>query len=481
MKTLKEIRARLAELKPEIEELGKVEKLDEEQETRLSELITEWDTLEAEKPKAEERAAKLEKIRAAVLDEGSTEEGDGAKPEPGVQVMRKVVPFEKGDDAARMAPMVARDKALKALDSGELTRHLPDSEVGRLHNLLRKRDRNTDGSMIARRLLVTEDAAYRSAFMRLATSPNAVLTAEEGDAIRRFEEFRASMNITTDGQGGFGVPVLIDPTIILTAQGSPNPFFRISRVENITNDEWKGVSSAGVTWSFDAESAEVSDDAPTIAQPTVKAHKAQGFIPYTIEVGMDYPGFAEEMSVLLSEGYSELLVQKFTVGSGTNEPFGIVTALDGTTSEIDTATTDTLVAADVNGLYSALPVRYRANAKWMSHTGVNTSVQVLGSASDSSFTVDWTAEGVSVLRGREYITNDYMNGTPNSNVTPFLIFGDFRNYLIAQRAGMSVELVPHLFGASGRPKGERGWYAWARVGADSINDAGFRALSDNGT
>jgi hypothetical protein len=61
--------------------------------------------------------------------------------------------------------------------------------------------------------------------------------------------------------GGFGVPVLIDPSIILTAQGSDNPFLRLCRVVDVTSNVWKGVSSAGVSWSFDAEAAEVSDDA----------------------------------------------------------------------------------------------------------------------------------------------------------------------------------------------------------------------------
>ena len=38
---------------------------------------------------------------------------------------------------------------------------------------------------------------------------------------------------------------------------------------------------------------------------------ARGFIPYSIEVGMDYPSFADEMSTLLAEGYDELLLDKF--------------------------------------------------------------------------------------------------------------------------------------------------------------------------
>jgi predicted phage gp36 major capsid-like protein len=38
------------------------------------------------------------------------------------------------------------------------------------------------------------------------------------------------------------------------------------------------------------------------------------------------------------------------------------------------------------------------------------------------------------------------------------------------------ELVPHAFGVNRMPTGQRGWYMFKRVGADSVNDAGFRIL-----
>jgi predicted phage gp36 major capsid-like protein len=48
-----------------------------------------------------------------------------------------------------------------------------------------------------------------------------------------------------------------------------------------------------------------------------------------------------------------------------------------------------------------------------------------------------------------------------------LVVGDFSNYLIAQRAGMSVEQVPLVIGSSGqRPTGQRGMFAWARNGCE---------------
>jgi hypothetical protein len=48
--------------------------------------------------------------------------------------------------------------------------------------------------------------------------------------------------------------------------------------------------------------------------------------------------------------------------------------------------------------------------------------------------------------------------------TKLIIAGDFQaGYLIADRLGMSVELIPHLFGATNRfPTGQRGLFAiWA--------------------
>ncbi len=60
-----------------------------------------------------------------------------------------------------------------------------------------------------------------------------------------------------------------------------------------------------------------------------------------------------------------------------------------------------------------------------------------------------------------------------------LVVGDFRNYLVAQRAGMSVEQIPMLFSTTTNlPDGRRGWFAWARVGADSVSDNAFRLLQN---
>ncbi|MFW6091626.1 MAG: phage major capsid protein [Actinomycetota bacterium] len=451
------------------EEIGEQEPTEEQQ--------RRWTELEDEHQRAAEQIetlTRVERVRESRARWGA------------VQFGQRVEPFADLD-VRSLPARAAQDRALSLLDRrDEGMAPVTDEQRTRLERLFRTRNANCDGSLLARRMLVTEHPDYREAFMRLVTRATPVLTPEQGAAVQRFEEIRA-MSIGTDDEGGFGVPVVIDPTIILTAQGHPNPFMAISRVETITTDRWRGVSSSGVSWQFRAEEASATDDAPTLAQPEVPAHRADGYIPYSFEVEMDYPGFAMEMQRLLGEGYSELLVEEFSTGDGSDAPTGIITALDGTGSEIDNGTTEEIDADDINGLWAALPIKYRnpagaASQAWMGHTSVNNVVQQLGSGGDdSSFTVDFTAEGVTVLKGRRWFLNDYFDEL-NGAATGLVVVGDWRNFLIAQRAGMSIELIPHVIDTSGSlgvPTGQRAWFAWARVGSDSINDDGFRMLSDD--
>ena len=397
----------------------------------------------------------------------------------------KVQPFDT-TNVRGLSPQEVRSKALSVLDSDDHVAHLTDEAKQRASQVIRSSSKNTNGAVIATRLLLTENEHYQRAFMKLVTSPSPVLSVEEARALQAFEEFR-SMSIGTEGSGGFGVPVLIDPTIILTAQGHPNDILGLARVETITTDVWKGVSSAGVTWKFRAEATATTDGSPTLAQPTVTTHKADGYIPYSIEVGMDYPGFAMEMERLLNSGYAELLVEKLTTGAGdgSNEPFGIETALDANTNvEVATTTAGSISATDINGLWAALPIRYRNPAvrtAWMASTDVNGAIQQLGTDAGAAFTVNFTEEGVTILKGRRMYENDYLDDLPDGATTAanLLVLGDWSNFVVAQRAGMSIELVPHVFDVTdNRPTGERAWYAWARVGSDSVNDIGFRLLQN---
>jgi HK97 family phage major capsid protein len=358
-----------------------------------------------------------------------------------------------------MRPGEARDKALKALE--ERGRHLAAEQADQMESLLRAqvtRDTpNIDGDYIAKRTLITESDAYRSAFAQVITDPHPVLTGEEAAALRSLR------------------------TIVLTGQQPLNPLRQISRTETITTSAWKGVSSAGVTWSFDAEAAEVSDDTPTLAQPTVPVYMARGFVPWSIEVGQDYPRLAEELATLLAEGYDDLLANKLVLGAGTTEPKGVVTALDATAgSEVVLTTAGTFDGVQLNKLWNALPDRARARARWLMSHSVGSDVATLANPQNNAsfFTSDLTGV-VTTLRTRPVEFTSYMDGPiTGAGHKNWMICGDFNRFLIAQRAGLNLEPIQMLFGTTNqRPLGVRGTFAWARVGSDVIDTGAFRLLN----
>lgn len=439
--------------------------LDDEQRATWDELDGEHNSLTLELRRVERRER---------LDEARARWGS-------VQVTpTRVDPFDM--DVRVMTHPQVLERAKRVLGDPVGAGHLRDDQQTHLAKLLRTQNGDTDGHLIGQLLLATENPHYRSAFQKVAASISPAFTADEGRAIDQVRLIKRAMSIGTDASGGFAVPVLIDPTITLTAQGTVNDILRLARVETITNDEWRGITSAGVSWQFSAEAAATTDNSPSLAQPTVPTKRADGFIPFSIEVGMDWPGFAEQMAFLLGSGYEELLAQKLTVSTGANnEPWGLIGRLDATTSpaNIELAAAGVIGAGDVYGLWSALPQRWRraANCAWMSSTDVQNSIRQLGTT-DPNFSVNITESAIPRMFGREYPMNDYMGNDPvGTGLQPVLVVGDFKGYLVAQRAGMTVEFVPLLFDVTNnRPTGQRGWFAWARVGADVIVPGAFRLL-----
>jgi HK97 family phage major capsid protein len=384
-------------------------------------------------------------------------------------------------DTRRLTNPEARDKALRVLDSRDAS-DLSDAQKTQVEKMLRR------DTITARRILVTENEDYRTAWMKMVTDVHPVLTPEENRAVQAWYEFRALGDWTTTA-GGFGIPVFIDPSIILTAQESGNPFLAIAKQVTVNTNQWKGVSSAGVTWAFQTEAAATTDNSPTLAQPTVLVHMARGFIPYSIEVGMDYPGFASEMSTLLAQGYDELLVNKFTIGSGTNEPKGILTAISAVSGDrVKVTTGGSIGAPDPYAVWKALPQKYRRNASWLMSVGVNNAIRQIGAANVfHGYTVNLPEGWADQLFNRPVYESAYMPDTTTWTTTAEgqAIVGDFQNFVVARNGGMSVELVPQLFqqvtAGTGPavPTGQRGWFAYARIGSDSSNTAGFRLLVAN--
>jgi HK97 family phage major capsid protein len=273
----------------------------------------------------------------------------------------------------------------------------------------------------------------------------------------------------------------LDPTVIITANGSVNQIRQAARQVVATGDTWNGVSSGAVSWSYDAEATQVSDDATTWAQPTVPIYKAAGFVPISIEAMADAANVTTEVGRLLAFGKDVLEAAAFATGSGSGQPTGIITALTGVSSSIVTsATTDTFALADIYALQGALPARYRnmPSTAWLANNLIYNRVRQFDTSGGNGL---WATLGdgrPDGLLSKRALESEDMDGSITAAAENYVaVFGDWDNYVIADRIGMTVEFIPHLVGANQRPTGQRGWYAYVRHGADSVNDAAFRMLN----
>jgi HK97 family phage major capsid protein/HK97 family phage prohead protease len=375
-----------------------------------------------------------------------------------------------------------RDRAMRSLDlarfPGEKSRSREDVQAG-IERLLAVADDRQ--ATFARHMLVTSDPAYMRAFEKIITRGTTLtLTGSEQAAVQRALEMGTSASWSS---GSYPVPYQLDPTVTLTSNGAINAIRQISRVEQIVGKEWLGVTSAGITVSRANELDEATDGSPTLVQPGVQPTRVQAFVPFSVEVEQDWNGLMAEISMMLADAKDVEEAGTFATGAGTGDiPQGIVTALStgsGTASEVKTAGTATVAYGDVYAVEDAVPPRFRPQASWLgSKTAYNFARQ--------AFTQEASAAGDPWVRpsagtpaeliGYPVFENSVMDAALTSG-KKLLILGDFKQFIIVDRVGMSIELVPHVFGGtSNYPTGQRGIYALWRNSSLCLTANAFRMM-----
>jgi predicted phage gp36 major capsid-like protein len=71
-----------------------------------------------------------------------------------------------------------------------------------------------------------------------------------------------------------------------------------------------------------------------------------------------------------------------------------------------------------------------------------------------------------------------MSGEYTSGNEEILVYGDFgRGFIIVDRVGLNVELIPHVLGVNRRPIGARALYAYFRNTSALLTANAFRVLT----
>lgn len=380
----------------------------------------------------------------------------------------------------------ASDRAKRAIESFVFPH--PDVQRGvvsnarvreHLTNLLATAE--TEHGELSRHILKTGSPLYARAFAKAVQQRP--MTGEEERALAE----------ATGSAGGYAVPITLDPTLIPVSNGVVNPIRALARVETIVGQEYRGLTVGAVTASYAAEGTEAADNAPSLAQPDVFAERAQAFIPYSIELGMDWSGLAAGMAQLLGDAKDTLEGTKFTLGAGhgSNEPSGLIT---GATDTVLTAGSSAFAVADLYTLEEALPPRFRPLAQFFGNRHAYNLIRQFGASANQNLWqsianpatgplglgLDNRPFGGGGNLGQKllgYGANEVSDMTTAiTSGSAILCLGDPRYYLIVDRIGMTVELIPHLFGTNRRPTGQRGFYAVWRNTGTVVDPNAFRCL-----
>lgn len=457
MADINEMRARVEAIDAEREALHKTE------EGELREFTPEdqakFDELGAEREKVMGLLKRHEAIEAAEQMPERVQKMEA----PNVSVTRDAaeVAMDRTAGSKEMA-----DAAVRSLES-----KVDSDYMGSVQSLLRMHSSDREW---ARELLLRSTDVYASAWLKKVTGREERLTAEE----------RTVLGVSTNANGAYFLPTAIDPTVIMTGTANGNVYRNLARKVTITNGatSWEGITSAGVTASWDGEVVEVSDDSPTFGNPTIPTYRAQAFVQASLSALEDISGLEGTILEMFADARDRLEGAAFATGSGSSQPTGVWTAVHAVTaSRVTSTTAATIGLVDLNAVYEAVPARYRSRSTWSYHPVYGSAVKELGTAVSASYSGDLRDPYTGRINGLPVVESD---DAPTTQTTTALddeiLLGDFNQFVVVDRPGsMSVEFIPHLFNTSNNlPDGRRGWFATWRTGSDVTNADAFRVLVD---
>jgi HK97 family phage major capsid protein len=467
--------ARMREIRTETERLANFTELTRSQEIRQGQLLDEFAAVDRRK-RDMTRDADLAKVRAASGGGGMVESGtpfgtDGRS----TPLLRHADPWA-GDVSTRSQP--AGELRGRALSAVERCNTMPDGARERTSKALEV-DPDEQGRL-ARYVIEASQPDYLRAFTTWMRDPqhgHQEWSPAEREAFARVRTLTRAMALGTGSAGGFLVPFQLDPQILISNAGSVNPMREVSRVELTAVNEARFVTSAGVTASWDPEATEVSDDSPVLGQPAIFGFKGAAFVPVSLELYEDST-IAQQVANLFVDAKAQLEATAFTLGTGSGQPKGVITAVSAVGGSVVGDTGTAFATAQPYAVQNALPARWRPRARFMANLSVINAYRQLpiGTGLQTSLVDDSSTPPR--MAGWELWENSTMDGTITTTANDFLLLaGDFSQYIVTDRIGTMIEVIPHLFGAAGRPTGQRGFYMHWRTGGDVVIPDAFRLLN----
>lgn len=415
-----------------------------------------------------ERAADLEAIEATKL---------AARPPHGAPSMLRGTDTSESIDPNRLAPAELARSARDVIEAEHRSERVSDAGAEALTAAVTNGADTADARSVARLALVTGSDAYRSGFSKvLVGGTDAVLELTDAErqafALARTEARALSLA----GQGAALVPLSLDPAISLVGGGSISAIRQLATSKIVASNEHQVVRSAGVTATWKSEGQEEADNSPTVAPTKITVHKGTAYVQYTEELAWDDPMLLDDLGVMLRDAADELTAAAFVNGAGSaTVPQGLLTGLVAAPGSIVSGSAFNL-ETDPARLLAAVPPRHRKAASFLAHGNF---INMLEFTETSNGSLMYPTIGQGKLLRRDLHEESLFPAAIAANpaTTSVMVAGDIaKTYLIVNRLGTVIQLVPTLFGANARPTGESGLRMVFRTGAGVVAPEAARVL-----
>jgi len=459
-RTLPEMEARKTAIRTALTEISAIAEPGDDDLAYQSTLITEHDDLEEIAAPVRKRLEAVDRIMRAAQDPANLE--------PTIRTPELVTNNVIGADPFRdldrvrsnmVEPLEVRGRALDAIERSAKRGYLGQDAAE--NATVKAQNQFAGQAKVAQHILLTGSDVYREQFDRYLADPQG-------------ESMRTALSLT-NVNGGYLLPFVLDPTIILTNTSSANPWRRISNIKQTTSNTWNGVNSAGVTAGMLGEGSVAPDASPAVSNVVVTPQKAAAWIFGSYEV-LEDTDFGQQLPGLLADAKDRLEESQLATGNGT--PPNVTGVITAATTVITTATTLVVALADVYAVQAALPPRFRnaPGAAWVANVAQINRFRQLDTAGGSSF---WTNLGKGqpeTLIGAPIYESTTMDGTVAINALE-AIFGDFGQFIIVDRVGVSMIYDPLVKDtATPRPTGQAGWFMFWRFGSQVSTANAFRVM-----
>jgi HK97 family phage major capsid protein len=464
MAALPDILDEQARIKNELQRMEDSEETTEENDGNFRDtLVARWEELDAQAKPIIERMERIRSITRTAGDESNLERPDGTLNQnagdgrndapyrggnPDLVTRRHRDPFDANDLIRNEKQILMRRSELRerACDAIEA-----DNKRGNLshdyaeHATRQAQEQFYGQSNIARHILLTGSEEYQEAFRMYLENP-------QGNAQR------AALSLTL-ANGGYLLPYVLDPTILITNTGSANPWRRISNVKQTTSNTWNGVTSAGVNAAWLTEGSTATDNTPTVGNIQITPQKAAAWLFGSYEV-LEDTDFGQQLPRLLADAKDRLEEAAFATGAGSGGvPQGVIT---GATTVVTTATTLVVAVGDIYAVQAALPPRFRnaPGCSWVANVAIINKFRQLDTAGGASF---WTNLGKGqpeTLLGAPIYESTTMSATTAVGSLE-AVFGDFGSFVVVDRVGVSLIYEPLVKSTTALPTGQAGQFALA--------------------